>query len=169
MEERDCVVPENIHIPSPQRRALLLETPTPSEFPFHGVLVTPCYSLEFPWFSILIGNPLERIFASKVLLHYTVMWNLIVSDIKWGGVHPFLCSGSFPVREWMSNLRPPPHCFTNEVFFTPQASQRPFIINLPFFVVTSVRSFVEVLFYIWYNIIFFGLCNIYKRYFMAWE
>ena len=34
--------------PPPQRRALLLETPTPSEFPFHGVLVTPCYSLEFP-------------------------------------------------------------------------------------------------------------------------
>ena len=60
----------------------------------------------------------------------------------------------------MSNLRPPPHCFANEVFFTPQALQRPFIINLPFFFVTSVRSFVEVFVLHLIHSIIFWVCVI---------
>ena len=45
--------------------------------------------------------------------------------------------GLFPPKHFLRekpwgrgcNLRPPPHCFTNEVFFTPQASQRLFITD----------------------------------------
>ena len=59
--------------------------PPPNLWNFHsrGCLSNPVYSLEFPWFSILVGSPLERMFPFKMMLHYPIMRNLIVSAIKW--------------------------------------------------------------------------------------
>ena len=58
-----CLFPENIHIP---RR----------HFCFNDSIRCTCHGpspLEFPWFSHLVGYPLERIFLSKKLMHYTSM------------------------------------------------------------------------------------------------
>ena len=79
-----CVVPENIHTPPPANGGhFCFRPPTLFKFPFQVVLVISPYTLEFLWFSILVGNPLERIFPSKKLFHYTILQNVIVSEIKW--------------------------------------------------------------------------------------
>ena len=53
-----CVVPKNIHTPPPPlpRRALLLKTPTPIEFPFQGVLVIPPTPWNFCYYSTWLGT-----------------------------------------------------------------------------------------------------------------
>ena len=62
-----CVVRENIH------------TSTEGTF----TLDPPPPPLEFPWFSNLVGYPLERIFPSKTLLRYIIMQKIIVFAMKW--------------------------------------------------------------------------------------
>ena len=50
------------------------------------------------------------------------------------------------MREWVSYLPPRvPSVLKREVFFAPQASQVPPIIDLPFLAVALTRSFVGVL------------------------
>ena len=67
--------------------------PPPNLWNFHsrGCLSNPVYSLEFAWFSILVGSPLERMFPFKMMLHYPIMQNLIVSAIKWEKNSFFSC------------------------------------------------------------------------------
>ena len=71
---KNCVVPENIHTPSPYGGPL-------PEFPNQGVLVRPP-PRNFRNFPTWLGTPRERIVTSKMLLHYTIMQRLIVSAIK---------------------------------------------------------------------------------------
>ena len=67
--------------------------PPPNLWNFHsrGCLSNPVYSLEFAGFSILVGSPLERMFPFKMMLHYPIMQNLIVSAIKWEKKSFFSC------------------------------------------------------------------------------
>ena len=82
-----CLFPENIHIP---RRHFCFDDPTRCT----------CHSpspLKFPWFSHLVGYPLERIFLSKMLMHYTSIYAIsFPSDIAafWT---PFPPSSEFPL------------------------------------------------------------------------
>ena len=69
-----CVVPENIR--TPPEGTFALDPPIPLEFPFLEVLVIPSphgISVNFK----LVGYPLERIFVSKMLLHYIIMRKII--------------------------------------------------------------------------------------------
>ena len=76
-----CVVPENIHspLPSPPRRAIKLVLPPPRwNFLSRGACLTP--SPQPPGISVIfnfVGYPLERIFVSKMLLHYVIMRKII--------------------------------------------------------------------------------------------
>ena len=93
--------PENILIsssPPPYGGHFYFRSP-PNLWNFHsrGCLSNPVYSLEFPWFSILVGSPLGRMFSFKMLLHYTIMRNLIVSAIKWEKIFLFMLIQSLPL------------------------------------------------------------------------
>ena len=87
---------ENILLPPPpppyEGHFYFRPPPNLWNFHFRGCLSNPVYSLEFPWFSILVGSPLERMFPFKMMLHYPIMRNLIVSAIKWEKKSFFSCS-----------------------------------------------------------------------------
>ena len=82
-----CLFPENIHI---SRRLFCLDDPTQC--------TCHCPSpLEFPWFSHLVGYSLERIFLSKMPMHYTSIYAIsFPSDIAafWT---PFPLSSEYPL------------------------------------------------------------------------
>ena len=69
-----CIVPENIHstLPSPPRRALKLVLPPPRwNFLSRGACHPP------PPPTNLVRYPLERIFVSKMVLHYIIIRKII--------------------------------------------------------------------------------------------
>ena len=68
--------------PTPDGGHFCFAAPTPLEFSFQEVLVIPPYPCNFHHSSTLIGYPLERIFPSKILVHYIIMQNAIVFAIK---------------------------------------------------------------------------------------
>ena len=64
-----CVVAKNIYSPHP-RRALLLKTRSPLEFPFQRVLVIPPTPWNFPLLLNLMGTPWKEYLCQNVVAIY---------------------------------------------------------------------------------------------------
>ena len=54
------------------------------------ILGGACHTLEFLWFSVLVRYPMKIIFPWKMLLQYTIMRKVIVSEIKWEKILSFM-------------------------------------------------------------------------------
>ena len=65
--------------PCPPQRAFLL-CPPPPRMEFQGVFVRPPPPPPSR-ISNLVWQPLKRLYPSKMLLHYTIMWKMIVPFI----------------------------------------------------------------------------------------